>query len=64
MSWPKDGSLRLGQLFLSKPGAFLSRDLSMLSTARLLAGSKAKALKGMAKSLSPMPRKPPKESTA
>ena len=60
-----------GQFFLSKPGAVLSRSLSSGRTSEralsffAVSGSTVRStVQGIANSLSPMPKQPPKERTA
>ncbi|KAG1259224.1 hypothetical protein G6F65_015359 [Rhizopus arrhizus] len=54
----------LGQLSLSKPGAFFSVSLSTFSTKHLRSVSSVNAPQGIANSLSPMPSTPPRDRTA
>src|ERR1039457_6016704 len=54
----------LGQLLLSKPGAFSSFVLSTSRMKLFSSSSTLSALHGTANSLFPMPRTPPKDSTA
>src|ERR1035437_5885095 len=61
---PQVESAMFGQLSLSKPGAFSSCFLSRFRTACFSAKLKRNAFHGMAKYLSPIPRKPPKDKTA
>src|ERR1019366_5378167 len=60
---PQVESAVFGQLSLSKPGAFSSCFLSSFRTACFSAKLKRNAFHGMAKYLSPIPRKPPKDKT-
>src|SRR4029077_13466472 len=53
-----------GQLFLSKPGAFSKNLLSAFSTNASVWGSNRREFQGTANSLSPSPKKPPKDRTA
>src|SRR5262245_56845647 len=64
MSDPNLGSAISGQLSLSKPVAFSNTLLSTLRTNSLLRASSVRAGHGMAKSLFPIFKKPPNESTA
>ncbi|ABI82741.1 hypothetical protein FTS_0806 [Francisella tularensis subsp. holarctica FSC200] len=52
-----------GQLFLSKPGACFNSSFDLSSLNYLFAVSISKAVIGTANSLSPIPRKPPNDTT-